>query len=113
MPAATIPKVCAVNFVWPILCIPERYKDWEEGISPTLRSQSMTEADFTPFRMSVSTHYTLLCAVAAFYIGTETTVAQDCRARTNLTWKNVTVNTNTSGKYLYWGCRIHIPDTSQ
>ena len=26
--------------VWPILCIPESYKDWEERISPTLHSQS-------------------------------------------------------------------------
>ncbi len=54
----------------------------------------------------------ILCVIALWCMSDSTALAEHCKASTALTTKNVTINDPT-GKYLYWGCQIQIPATSQ
>ncbi len=53
-----------------------------------------------------------LCVIALWWMSNRTALAEHCRADNTLKRKNVTISDST-GKYLYWGCQIHIPQTSQ
>ncbi len=58
------------------------------------------------------TKYILLCVIGFWCMSDRTTLAKHCKATNTLKMKNVTIKDST-GKYLYWGCRIQVPDISK